>query len=56
MTVIDFSKLAQGCKTYEEFMDKMDSVSEEKLDYMGIAVCGEKKKVCGAWEKAWRCV
>ena len=45
VTVIDFSKLAQGCKTYEEFMDKMDSVSEEELDYLGIAICGEKKKV-----------
>ena len=28
LTVVDFSDLAQGCKTYDEFIEKMKEVSE----------------------------
>ena len=45
LTVIDFSDLAQGCKTYDEFIEKMTLVSETELHYFGIAICGAKKKV-----------
>ena len=45
LTVVDFSDLAQGCKTYDEFMEKMKDVSERSLNYLGIAICGAKKKV-----------
>lgn len=45
LTVIDFSDLAQGCKTYAEFMQKMKNATETDLKYFGIAICGEKKKV-----------
>ena len=45
MTVVDFSDLAQGCKTYEEFVGKMKEVPETDLNYYGIAICGAKKKV-----------
>lgn len=45
LTVVDFSDLAQGCKTYEEFIEKMGQVPESSLQYFGIAVCGPKKKV-----------
>lgn len=45
LTVVDFSELAQGCKTYEEFTEKMKEVSENELKYFGIAICGAKKKV-----------
>lgn len=45
LTVVDFSDLAQGCKTYEEFAEKMKEVSEEELNYFGVAICGTKKKV-----------
>lgn len=45
LTVVDFSDLAQGCKTYDEFIDKMKNTSESKLNYIGIAICGNKKKV-----------
>ena len=41
----DFSDLAQGCKTYDEFIEKMKEVSEIDLNYFGIAICGTKKKV-----------
>lgn len=45
LTVVDFSDLAQGCKTYDEFIEKMKAVPESSLNYFGIAICGAKKKV-----------
>lgn len=43
--VVDFSDVAQGCKTYDEFIGKMEGVPEETLQYFGIALCGPKKQV-----------
>ena len=45
ITVVDFSDLAQSCKTYDEFISKMKGASEIELNYFGIAICGSKKKV-----------
>lgn len=44
LTVVDFSNLAHGCKTYDEFIKKMKSSSESALQYFGLAICGLKKK------------
>lgn len=45
MTVADFSDLAQSCKTYSEFIRKMGEAPEESLRYLGLAICGAKKKI-----------
>lgn len=45
LAVVDFSDLAQGCKTYDEFIEKMADVPESALQYFGLAICGAKKKV-----------
>jgi len=45
MTVVDFSDVAQGCKVYDEFINKIAEVQEKELQYFGIAICGTKKKV-----------
>lgn len=45
VTVADFSDLAQNCKTYDEFIEKMGQVPESTLQYFGIAICGPRKKV-----------
>ena len=45
LTVADFSDLAQGCNTYDEFTHKMASTSESELNYIGIAICGNKKQI-----------
>lgn len=45
LIVVDFSDVAQGCKVYEEFIEKMKLVPEADLRYYGVAICGEKKKV-----------
>lgn len=45
VVVVDFSDLAQGCKTYDEYIDKMAQAPESTLNYIGIAICGPKKKI-----------
>lgn len=45
LMVVDFSDLAQGCKTYGEFVEKMKTVAETELEYFGVGICGDKKKV-----------
>ncbi len=45
LTVVDFSDLAQGCKTYDEFIGKMKNAGESELQYLGVAIYGAKKKV-----------
>lgn len=45
LTVVDFSDLAQSCKTYDEFIQKMKDIPETELNYFGVAICGAKKKV-----------
>ena len=45
LLVVDFSDLAQSCKTYDDFTQKMTQVPESALKYFGLAICGSKKKV-----------
>ena len=45
LTAADFSDLAQGCRTYDEFIEKMGRAPESSLQYFGVAICGPKKKV-----------
>ena len=45
LTVVDFSDLAQECKTYDEFIEKMGNIEECTLQYFGLAICDPKKKV-----------
>lgn len=45
LTAVDFSDLSQGCKTYDEFIEKMGRTPESTLRYFGVAICGPKKKV-----------
>lgn len=45
LTAVDFSGLAQGCRTYEEFVEKMALAERDDLQYLGIAICGSRKKI-----------
>lgn len=45
LIVVDFTDLAQGCKNYDEYIEKMLICSQKDLSYMGIAICGYKKKI-----------
>lgn len=42
---VDFSDVAQGCNIYSEYIQKAAITSEEEHNYLGIAICGNKKKV-----------
>ena len=43
--MVDFSDVAQGCRTYSEWMDKAATIPEEDLRYLGLAICGPVKQV-----------
>lgn len=45
LITVDFTNLAQSCKTDDEFIVKMTQTPERDLQYFGIAMCGTKKKV-----------
>lgn len=45
LTVVDFSELAQGFRTYEEFTAKMTETAPENLKFLGLAICGQKRSV-----------
>lgn len=45
MTVVDFSDVAQSCKTYDEYIGKIADAPESELQYFGLAICGNKKQV-----------
>lgn len=45
LMAVDFSDLAQSCRTYDEYVAKMGHVPESTLQYFGVAICGPKKKV-----------
>lgn len=43
--VADFSDVAQSCNIYSEYLNKALKTLEEEHTYLGIAICGNKKKV-----------
>lgn len=45
LTVVDFSQLAQSCKTYEAFIQRMAGTPEADLRYLGVAICGDRHTV-----------
>ncbi|WP_040984349.1 DUF2000 domain-containing protein [Oceanobacillus jeddahense] len=45
LTVVDFSNAAQRCKTYEEYIAKLQEKSKSDYQYYGLGIYGEKKKV-----------
>lgn len=45
LTTVDFSDVAQSCKTYDEFIGKIAEIPEADLNYFGIAICGDKKQI-----------
>ena len=45
LTIVDFSDVAQSCKTYDEFIGKMADIPNIELNYFGIAIYGNKKQV-----------
>lgn len=45
LIVVDFSNVAQSCKVYDEFIEKLANTDESQLAYFGVGICGTKKLV-----------
>lgn len=45
LAVVDFTDLAQSCKNYNEYIEKMKACPQTELNYIGIAIYGNKKKI-----------
>lgn len=45
VTAVDFSALAQGCRTYGEFLEKMAGAAPDSLEELGLLLCGDAKQV-----------
>lgn len=45
LAVVDFTELAQSCKTYDDYVSKMAECTNDDLKFMGLAICGNKKKI-----------
>ena len=45
LTTVDFTDLAQSCKTYDEFVERMNHTQEKDLKYIGLAIYGSKNKI-----------
>ncbi|MCI9525284.1 MAG: DUF2000 domain-containing protein [Erysipelotrichaceae bacterium] len=43
--VADFSDVAQSCKTYDEYIDKISKIDSKDITYFGIAIYGNKKQI-----------
>lgn len=45
IVAVDFSNLAQSCRSYGEFIRKAAGAEESTLTYLGLGLCGPKKLV-----------
>lgn len=45
LLIVDFSNAAQLTKNYEEYTQKIATFSANDLEYLGVALCGDKKKI-----------
>ncbi len=43
LITVDFTDLAQSCKTYDEFIGRMSS--SQDFNYIGLAIFGDKKRI-----------
>jgi hypothetical protein len=42
---VGFSSLAQSCRTYDEYIDRLSGTATQDLDFVGVGVFGPKKPV-----------
>lgn len=45
ISLVDFSDVAQGCKEYDEYIEKMAISRSSDIDYLGLLLVGCKKLV-----------
>lgn len=42
---VDFTNIAQSCLDYDDYIQKMENVNPDTIEYYGIALLGPKKSV-----------
>ena len=45
VAAVDFTDLAQSCRTYGEYIEKMAAAAPEDLRYLGLALRGPRRQV-----------
>lgn len=45
MVMVDFSNVAQSCNVYSEYLEKASTIPETDHEYLGLAICGNRKKI-----------
>lgn len=45
ITMLDFTDVAQGCKVYEEYIERSAAHKTNEFTYFGIALYGDKKRM-----------
>lgn len=45
LIVVDFSDVAQSCNVYDDYIRKAAAVEENRFNYYGIGICGNKRLV-----------
>ena len=43
--LVDFSRTAQGCRQYEEYVDRLGSQDASDIEYLGIGIYGQRKQI-----------
>lgn len=43
--VVDFTDVDQSCQNYEDYIARAAGTGEEEVTYLGIGICGARKKV-----------
>jgi hypothetical protein len=42
---VDFSRIAQGCRRYDEYIEKFKQQDPTDIKYLGIGIYGKRKKI-----------
>ncbi len=45
LLLVDFSNAAQTTTHYDAYIEKIGALATNELEYLGIAICGDRKKV-----------
>lgn len=43
--VIDFNRIAQGCRNYDDYASKLANTQNERLEFSGLCLHGPKKEI-----------
>ena len=43
--VIDFNRIAQGCRDYSDYTNKLLKTSNQEIEYSGVCLSGPKKEI-----------